>query len=345
MKSLTTLKKVCGGMAATLLLGGMMIGFNQPAFADDDEDTYVLVKLSEDQAYNMVVQPVLGGAVMVATDVSGIEYDDVLASLRDGKSLGATVGSYRAAAESALLQQINDKVSVLLSAERIDSAQAKSLLANAEKQLDAIFDGKKTSSTAADQSADSLLQSEVKLLPYYASIILDKDLVDIKDVLNNGGTLSDAAGASAGVLGSGLNGYLTQAISVWKDNGTISSEEADSLVSKAQDAVQKAMSEPGFTNQAASNADAEAVIKERLAHLVSDATILSEEDAIDVKDALDSGSTLTEATKLTAFELQAGLEQLMFADLEPLHNAGKLSDEEFNQLKQQASEQIAAAIQ
>ncbi|ULL18934.1 hypothetical protein DVH26_33570 [Paenibacillus sp. H1-7] len=178
------------------------------------------------------------------------------------------------------------------------------------------------------------------------SIVADKDYSEIRDILDDNGTLIQASGLSGAALFDGLRDKLDQEIASASQAYLIDDQQLSVLRSDLYSLTQSAINTPGFKPQTASKNSFhfKAILKEQLAGLSSAASSFSSEDSLDVKDRLLAGETIVEATRMDASLLLNNLLTSINGQIQAAQNSGAITSEDADQYRNEAKNAFSAAI-
>ncbi|NOU95480.1 hypothetical protein GC093_19940 [Paenibacillus sp. LMG 31456] len=336
-----------GVLSAALLFNGTM-ALTPSAFADDD-DAVVIVKAPLDS--NKILTDWVRLIVVNTSGVASKDLSDVLDGLAAGQTLSQASGldgnlstelfklADQTVANAAsnysgnsdefdnLSKEIKNKTTEILSIPGYNGNNLKS------------FDFK------------AVLQDRMSSLNSAATSLSEDENIDVIDRLQNGATLLQATRLDSTELINRLQHPIVQLLEQAETNGAISSEQASKYKEEALQAIRTGIETPGGitvkVEQAGSGSgfDGAALLKKRGESLIQDISLFTAEyDAIELKDALNSGVKLFQTSGLSSSELIANLKGLWGKDIEEAYQNGQISDKQKEELLNQASNDIQSAI-
>ncbi|WP_248927629.1 hypothetical protein [Paenibacillus hamazuiensis] len=172
----------------------------------------------------------------------------------------------------------------------------------------------------------------------------DKDYADIRDALAAGSTLAEATG-----LGSELSQKLLvladSGLSQVSQNYSVSAEQLDTLRTELYNEIQAAVSTPGYVAEVEKGKfDFSSLLGQRLAEAKSIAVGMSDEEPIDIEDALSGGQSLLGAAQVDKASLVSALAAPVLDEIEAAVNAKRISAEEGSKLTDKTLSSIESAI-
>ncbi|WP_248928481.1 hypothetical protein [Paenibacillus hamazuiensis] len=343
-------KKLAAGiLSAALLFNGTII-LTQPAFADDDW-SYKVVKAPLDS--QKVVDEWMTYLVMRVSTIADKDYNDIQAELASGGTLAEASGI----SASELTARLNQ------AADQIAAAAAQSYEAKPEqieklrselygKTADALVKpGFAYSARQTGSDFTSLLNDQLKSLAFSAAQLAGKDYQDVSDALNQGGTIQNAVGLSAGYLVSKLTEPLEQQIQEAHNSGNISKKQAEQLEKQAEEKITAAIQTPGGaaalaeTAKSGAKIDGAVFFQKRLQSIIRDASLLTANfDADELVYEIEHGKSLLKATGLSSEQLISGLQGIWSSDIDDAYRNGQITAKQAEELRDQARQLIASAV-
>jgi len=165
---------------------------------------------------------------------------------------------------------------------------------------------------------------------------------DFSDLLHNGSSLATASGLALSDLTTSLIEQFGLDTAYEVQQGTLTGQEAAGLQQQFKAGI------AGWVQQAWSGAnaasylpkDGKGIIQNRLNRIVSDAATVSAVAETDIRQALQSGQSIAEATGMDAQALSSALNALLGADLDAAVSAGSLKAGQRDQLANSGADQI-----
>ncbi|MFC5450867.1 hypothetical protein [Paenibacillus aestuarii] len=170
---------------------------------------------------------------------------------------------------------------------------------------------------------------------------------DFSDLLHNGSSLASASGLPLSELTSALISQFALDTAYEVKQGTLTDQEAASLQQQFNDNIANWVQQSWPWASAASYLpkDGKSIIQNRLNHIVSDAATASAVAESDIRQALQSGHSIVEATGMDAQALRDALNALLGGDLDAAVSAGSLKAEQRDQLASSGADQLWAVLQ
>lgn len=157
---------------------------------------------------------------------------------------------------------------------------------------------------------------------------------DFSDLLHNGSSLATASGLALSDLTSSLIDQFGLDTAYEVQQRTLTDQEAANLQQqfKAGIAGWVQQSWPGANAASYLPKDGKSKIQNRLNHIISDAATASAVAESDIRQALQSGQSIAEATGMDAQALSSALNTLLYGDLDAAVSAGSLKADQRDQL-------------
>ncbi|MCY9662760.1 hypothetical protein P5G65_25615 [Paenibacillus chondroitinus] len=170
---------------------------------------------------------------------------------------------------------------------------------------------------------------------------------DFSDLLHNGSSLATASGLALSELSSSLIEQFGIDTSNEVKQGTLTDEEAANLQQQFREGIASWVQQSWPRANAASYLpkDGKSIIQNRLNHIISDAATASAVAETDIRQALQSGDSIADATGMDAQALDSTLNTLLGGDLDAAVNAGSLKADQRDQLAVSGADQIWQTIE
>ncbi|MCR8631446.1 hypothetical protein [Paenibacillus radicis (ex Xue et al. 2023)] len=334
-----------GMLSAALLFNGTM-ALTPSVYADDD-DAVVIVKAPLDS--NKILTDWMRLMVVNTSGVANKDLSDILDALASGQTLSQASG-LNGNLSSELFKLADQTVAnaannFAASVDELDNLSKE--MKSKTLEVLSIPGYRGGSLKAFDFKA--VLQSRMSSLNSAAITLSEDDNIDVQDRLQNGATLVQATRLDSAQLVKGLQQPIYQQLEQAEAEGTISSEQASTYKEEALQAIRTGIETPGgitvTVQQVQSNFDGAALLKKREKSIIQDISLFTAEyDANELNEALSSGLKLSQISGISTYELMVNLKGLWGKDIEEVYLNGLISDKEKEELLNQASIDIQAAI-
>ncbi|MDF2959596.1 MAG: hypothetical protein K0S39_1331 [Paenibacillus sp.] len=200
-----------------------------------------------------------------------------------------------------------------------------------------------------DFDFETLLNERISTLDWAASLLTGEESEDIRDRLNSGQTIAMATLKNASELLPELLKPVVIQITKAQKSGVISKEEASQYEYQARNSILNALNSPigGLPEVKVTKRERfsfDALLNERLKNLDSSASLLTGEESEDIRNRLNSGQTIAQATLRNASELLPELLKPIADEIAIAQKSGVISSEEASQYEQQARNSILNAL-
>lgn len=170
----------------------------------------------------------------------------------------------------------------------------------------------------------------------------DEEYDMIESRLNQGESLVQASRTHKDTLLSQILDSIKQELALDADTGRIASDQVATLVEQAKPIIEEAITKPGGTQ--ATTFNFEELLNERLSTLQLAAMTYSDEDDDEVRNRLERGETLLQATRMQQHELLDKLLAPVNQEIEHARAMGWLTTEDADAKKTEARKIVAEAI-
>lgn len=327
-----------GGLACTMLFGGIPAAFaaevGTAAVQSDSSDTYA-----------SVLQQRLRQLVSEVAMLADKEDSTVREDLDRGQTLVLSSGLSSSELLNRLATTFNSELAAKAGGALSQSELAKYEAEGRQALLTAITtSGFEAPGLRSAFEPAKIIAAHLQQLASDAAFYGDRDDADVAADLSRGLTLVQASGRSASDLLEFLSGSLNQELAQAAD---AAGATADELAKAQRDAVSElssAISTSGYKPAAANKTDLQAIVSDRLAHLVDDAALIGDQEFSDVLARLEAGSTLVAASGVAYGDLVSRLADMVYQEIDNAANQGDIDGSAAQKAKSDARSQIARLV-
>ncbi|MFH5182110.1 hypothetical protein ACHHV8_05435 [Paenibacillus sp. TAB 01] len=298
---------------------------------------------------NAVIQSQLSLVFSNASAFSSEDSSDIEQRLQSGQSLAQAVGLSQAELTSKLTAQLNQTIDNAVSQQHIAPSVVQKAKEDGARQLAEVIATGKTSASLTGNSATvsssvyEAVYARLDSIVADATLLSDKDYIDVTDALQSGATLVQATGLSESGLYSSLKALMDSDIDR-AAQGAVLEGDLNQVKNEAYDQIQTIITTPGFTATGKKAADdLKANVEAHLKLAASEAATLADKELYEVEDALKQGSSLAAATGLNSSELTqkllASVNQYIDA------NSANVDADTVAKVKQDAAAYISQLVQ
>ncbi|OXM83464.1 hypothetical protein [Paenibacillus rigui] len=297
-----------------------------------------------------LVQDQLKLAVSTAAAISDQETSDIESRVQAGQSLAEASGLSQGDLAGKLTAQLNQAIDNAVNNKHVapsvvQAAKAQGALLIAEVVAHGTSGSSVTGSSSVTAAVYEAVYGRIDRIVADASLIADKDYIDVTDVLQAGGTLVQATGLSESGLYDALVQLMDADIQQAANKASIAADALSQAQTEAHQQIQTIIHTAGYTATANKQSveELKAKVQDQLKLAASEAATLADKELYEVEDALKQGAGLADAAGLSASELTqkltASLNQFIDA------NAANLDAEAVAQIKQDAANAISTLVQ
>ncbi|RKN74206.1 hypothetical protein [Paenibacillus ginsengarvi] len=342
MKPLKLAKKslLVGSLAAAILLGGTIPGFGGEA-AYASETTGVV-------NYEKIVETHLASIIVDVASLADQQDSAIRDSLRQGKSLVEASGMKGDDLLDTLITSMNQSIDFAARDDKsVKSEELKRLKADAAGKISSILLTKGyEDKIVIEVDYKKVVEKEVSSIIGGVALYANKTDDAIRKVLEQGGTLVEASGLKSDELYDKLVNSMNQSIDFAAQNDkSITADQLNRMKSEAAAKISTALSTKGYGSTKEVKVDYDKVVETELSTIIGGVALYANKTDTAIRDALQQGKTLTEASGLERGELYGKLVDSMNQSIDfAARNDKSITADQLNRMKSEAAAKISTAL-
>lgn len=348
MKSLKMVRKsvVIGGLAAAFLLGGTVPGLVGSAHAAEAAISNAAAQGTV--AYDKVVEKelsyILGRVALYADKTDSA----IREALQQGKTLVQASGLNRDELYDKLVDSMNQRIDFAAQSDKaITADNLHSIKSEAAAKISAVLSTNGYSGTQLiEVDYDEVVDNELSYIVGRVALYSNKTDGAIREALQQGKSLAQASGLNRDELYDKLVDSMNQRIDFAAQSETsITADRLNRIKSEAAAQISTVLSTQGYNDAKPVEVNYGKTVDRELSYIIGRVALYSDKTDAAIREALQQGKTLTQASGLNRDELYDKLVDSMNQRIDFAAQRDKtMTADRLNPIKSEAAAKIATAL-